>query len=298
LVFILKYVINKYMKQKIILIIFSISILIFAPRAEAVTVSSTQQIEILQQEISVLQSLISNYNLYQNPTAGAYVAVDLSNNSVLLQKNADKQFSIASVTKLMNAVVSVENISMDQQITLTEEMLLPMGQTPVLYSGLKITAGDLLKATIIQSSNDSAEALSYFLGKENFIGLMNKKAKELGMSNTVYYDTNGLNLNNKSTASDLAKLISYIYKNHPQILEISRINDFWLPDQEGNMMKFENGNNFYYLGEFIGGKGGFLTEAKQTFDSVFNVNGRPVAIAVLYSDNRVADIFSILRKLR
>jgi len=286
------------MKQKIILIIFSISILIFAPRAEAVTVSSAQQIEILQQEISVLQSLISNYNLYQNPTAGAYVAVDLSNNSVLLQKNADKQFSIASVTKLMNAVVSVENISMDQQITLTEEMLLPMGQTPVLYSGLKITAGDLLKATIIQSSNDSAEALSYFLGKENFIGLMNKKAKELGMSNTVYYDTNGLNLNNKSTASDLAKLISYVYKNHPQILEISRINDFWLPDQEGNMMKFENGNNFYYLGEFIGGKGGFLTEAKQTFDSVFNVSGRPIAVAVLYSDNRVADIFSILRKLR
>jgi len=286
------------MKQKIILIIFSISILIFAPRAEAVTVSSTQQIEILQQEISVLQSLISNYNLYQNPTAGAYVAVDLSNNSVLLQKNADKQFSIASVTKLMNAVVSVENISMDQQITLTEEMLLPMGQTPVLYLGLKITANDLLKATIIQSSNDSAEALSYFLGKENFIGLMNKKAKELGMSNTVYYDTNGLNLNNKSTASDLAKLISYVYKNHPQILEISRINDFWLPDQEGNMMKFENGNNFYYLGEFIGGKGGFLTEAKQTFDSVFNVSGRPIAVAVLYSDNRVADIFSILRKLR
>ena len=286
------------MKQKIILIIFSISILIFAPRAEAVTVSSAQQIEILQQEISVLQSLISNYNLYQNPTAGAYVAVDLSNNSVLLQKNADKQFSIASVTKLMNAVVSVENISMDQQITLTEEMLLPMGQTPVLYLGLKITANDLLKATIIQSSNDSAEALSYFLGKENFIGLMNKKAKELGMSNTVYYDTNGLNLNNKSTASDLAKLISYIYKNHPQILEISRINDFWLPDQEGNMMKFENGNNFYYLGEFIGGKGGFLTEAKQTFDSVFNVSGRPIAVAVLYSDNRVADIFSILRKLR
>jgi len=286
------------MKQKIILIIFSISILIFAPRAEAVTVSSAQQIEILQQEISVLQSLISNYNLYQNPTAGAYVAVDLSNNSVLLQKNADKQFSIASVTKLMNAVVSVENISMDQQITLTEEMLLPMGQTPVLYLGLKITANDLLKATIIQSSNDSAEALSYFLGKENFIGLMNKKAKELGMSNTVYYDTNGLNLNNKSTASDLAKLISYVYKNHPQILEISRINDFWLPDQEGNMMKFENGNNFYYLGEFIGGKGGFLTEAKQTFDSVFNVSGRPIAVAVLYSDNRVADIFSILRKLR
>ena len=126
---------------------------------------------------------------------------------------------------------------------------------------------------------------------------MNKKAGELGMSNTVYSDTSGLSLNNKSAASDLIKLISYIYKNHPQILEISKKNDFWLPDQSGNMLKFENENKFYYIGEFVGGKSGYLKEAKQTFNSVFNVNGRPVAIAVLYSDNRIADIFSILHQL-
>lgn len=286
------------MKRKIILILFAILVLIFAQEAEASTISSAQQIEILQQEILTLRALIRNYNLYQKPIAGSYIAVDISNNSVLLQKNADKQFSMASVTKLMNAVVSVENISMDQNITLTEKMLLPLGQTPVLYSGLKITANDLLKATIIQSSNDSAEALSYFLGKENFINLMNQKAKELGMSDTVYYDTNGLDLNNKSTASDLAKLISYIYKNHPQILEITKNNDFWLPDQNGNMLKFRNGNNFYYMGEFVGGKTGYIPEAKQTFDSIFNVNGKSIAIAVLYSDNRMADIFSILRQLK
>ena len=285
------------MKQKIYLIIFVVSILMFAQNAGALTSPSAQQIEILQREILVLQSLIKNYDLYKEPAAGSYIAVDISSNSLLLQKNAENQFPMASVTKLMNAVVSLENVNMDQQIVLTEEMLLPLGQTPVLYSGLKITASDLLKATIIQSSNDSAEALSYFLGKEDFIKLMNKKAGELGMSNTVYSDTSGLSLNNKSAASDLIKLISYIYKNHPQILEISKKNDFWLPDQSGNMLKFENENKFYYIGEFVGGKSGYLKEAKQTFNSVFNVNGRPVAIAVLYSDNRIADIFSILHQL-
>ncbi len=285
------------MKQKIFLILFVALILISPQNALALTASSAQRIEILQQEILVLQSLIKNYNLHKEPMAGSYIAVDISSNSVLLQKNIDKQFPMASVTKLMNAVISVENIGMDQQIVLTEEMLLPLGQTSVLYPGLKILAMDLLKATIIQSSNDSAEALSYFLGKENFIDLMNKKAKELGMFSTVYYDTNGLSLNNKSTASDLGKLISYIYKNHPQILEITKINDFWLSDQGGNMLKFKNVNNFYYMGEFVGGKTGYLVEAKQTFDSVFNVNGKPVAIVVLYSDNRMADIFSILHQL-
>ena len=286
------------MKQKILLILFAIPVLVFAQDAEALTASFTQQVEILQQEILTLQSLIKNYNLYQKPVADSYIAVDISNSSVLLQKNADKQFSMASVTKLMTAVISVENIGMGQEITLTEEMLLPLGQTPVLYSGLKITANDLLKATLIQSSNDSAEALSYFLGKENFINLMNQKAKELGMSNTVYHDTSGLSLNNKSTASDLARLMSYIYKNHPQILEITKNNDFWLSDQNGNMLKFKNVNNFYYIGEFVGGKTGYLTEAKQTFSSVFNVNGMSIAITVLYSDNRMADIFSILRQLK
>jgi len=286
------------MKNKLLIILLSIVVFLTCPNSKVSAASFAQQIEILEQEISLLQYLIKNYNLYQTPNAGSYIAMDLSDNSVLLQKDADKQFSMASVTKLMNAVISVENINMSDKITLTDEMLLPLGQTSVLYSGLKISAGDLLNATLIQSSNDSAEALSYFIGKDKFIKLMNQKASELGMLNTVYYDTNGLNLDNKSTASDLAKLMAYVYKNHPELLEITKNNNFWLPDQDGNLLKFKNVNNFYYLGEFVGGKTGYLTEAKQTFDSVFNVKGKPVAIAVLYSDSRVADIFSILRQLK
>ena len=83
----------------------------FAQNAGALTSPSAQQIEILQREILVLQSLIKNYNLYKEPAAGSYIAVDISSNSLLLQKNAENQFPMASVTKLMNAVVSLENIN-------------------------------------------------------------------------------------------------------------------------------------------------------------------------------------------
>jgi D-alanyl-D-alanine carboxypeptidase len=198
----------------------------------------------------------------------------------------------------MSAVISLENIETNKLITLTDQMLLPLGQSPVLYSGLEVTAENLLKATLIQSSNDAPEALAFSIVKENFINLMNKKAKELGMENTIYYDVHGLNKNNTSTTSDLSKLVAYIYKNHPKILEITKDNDFWLPDPNNNLLKFRNVNNFYYLPDFIGGKTGYLPEAKQTFVSVFKVNQKPTAIILLYSDNRMADTFSILNQLK
>jgi len=263
-----------------------------------VSASVARQIEILQQEILVLQSLITNYSLRQQPLAHSFLAIDLLNNSTLLSKNIDKSYPIASTTKLMSAVISLENIETNKLITLTDQMLLPLGQSPVLYSGLEVTAENLLKATLIQSSNDAPEALAFSIVKENFINLMNKKAKELGMENTIYYDVHGLNKNNTSTTSDLSKLISYIFKNHPKILEITKDNNFWLPDPNKNSLKFKNVNNFYYLPDFIGGKTGYLPEAKQTFVSVFQINQKPTAIILLYSDNRMADTFSILNQLK
>ena len=258
----------------------------------------SRQIEILQQEIRVLEDLISNFDTGQKINADAYIVVDLSNNSVILEKNPAKSYPIASVTKLMNAVVAVENIPMSQKITLTDQMLTPFGSSPCIFARLQISAENLLKSALTQSVNDAAQALSYFVGNEKFIKLMNQKAKELGMQNTVYYDATGLNPSNQSTAVDLAKLIAYVNQNHPELLGITKDNDFWLPDSEGNFLKFSNENNFYYLSEFVGGKTGYLPEAKQTMASVFKVNGKSYAITVLHSGNRIADIFNILRQLK
>jgi len=293
------------MKRKSFIIIFSILIaacFVSGPKTSLALEQTKkekllQQIEILRQEILALQALVSNMQLRQEISASSYLAINLSDNSVISEKNAGKSYPMASVTKLMAAIVALENIDRSQTITLTEETLHPLGRSPSLFLGLNVSAENLLKAGLIQSSNDAMESLAYFLGKEKFLTLMNQKAKELGMANTIFYDAHGLNPANRSTAQDLVKLLSYVYKNHPEILNITKNNDFWLPDSAGKPLKFKNLNNFYFLAEFIGGKTGYLLEAKQTLAAIFNVKGNPVAIVILYSNNRQADAFSILRKI-
>jgi len=294
------------MQYKIFFILFNILLLVFLfsgvkmveASAQTERMKLIQQIQVLQQEIQRLQALILSLQSQQEITAASYLAVNLSHNSVVLEKNANQPYPIASVAKLISAVVAFENIDTDQTITLTEKMLEPLGYSPSLFLGLNVSAKNLLQASLIQSTNDASEALTYFLGKEKFLALMNQKAKGLGMSNTVFFDAHGLNPANRSTAADIAKLLTYIHKNHPEILSITKDNNFWLPDPTGRLLKFQNVNNFYHLPEFIGGKTGYLPEAKQTLASLFNVNKEPVAIILLYSSNRQSDTFTIINQLK
>lgn len=257
-----------------------------------------QQIQAIYEKIQYLTTLLSNLKPQKEITAGSYLAINLSDNSIFLEKDINKPYPIASVTKLMNAVVAFENIDAKQKITLTEEMLKPLGYSPSLFKGLNVSAENLLKASLIQSTNDAAQALTYFLENKKFLDLMNKKAKELGMANTSFYDAHGLNPSNKSTASDLVKLLTYIYKNHPEILTITKDNNFRLPDITGKLLKFANLNNFYNLSEFIGGKSGYLPEAKETFASIFEIKGKPTAVVLLYSKSYKSDTSKIIDLLK
>lgn len=283
------------MKYKIFFLLLPASLLFITVPAQASTIQLlSQRIEILKFEISLLQSLLKNMQEQSDISSPAYIAQDLKNGSALLQKNQNRPYPIASITKLMTAVVAEENIIPGQNIALTEEMLRPLGQSPSLYLGLSVSKENLLKASLIQSANDASEALAFFMGKQKFIETMNRKAKSLGMANTVFYDVHGLNPQNTSTASDLAKLVSYIYQNHPEMLNTTKNNDFWLAGKTGTLLKFRNVNNFYPLSDFIGGKTGYLPQTRQTFAGVFNVKGQATAVVVLYSDNRQADVFSML----
>ncbi|MFA6375882.1 MAG: serine hydrolase [Candidatus Paceibacterota bacterium] len=231
-------------------------------------------------------------------TAASYLAVDLSTGAVLLEKNQNKAYSIASVTKLMNAVVTLENIDTRETITLTKAMLAPEGKSPAIFLGLNISGKKLLQASLIQSTNDAAESLARSLGKDKFLGLMNQKAKDLKMASTAYYDVHGLNPKNRSTAADMAKLLSYIHTAHPEILDITKDNNFWLPNQNGELLKFQNMNNFYSLPEFIGGKTGYTPEARQTFAAIFDIDKKSVAIVVLRAADFQADTFKIIDKIK
>lgn len=260
--------------------------------------SATVLIDALKQEISLFQMLLANLRTKNAISSPAHIAIDLESGKTLLSKNPEQNRPIASITKMMNAVVARENIADDKQIIINDAMLAPLGGSPTIYKGLAISAQNLLRASLIQSTNDAAEALAQTAGKEKFLALMNQKAAELGMANTAFYDSCGLDPKNRSTPADLAKLVAHVHKNHPEILDISKSNDFWLADKSGNLMKFQNVNNFYPMSAFLGGKTGYLPEAKQAIASVFEVNKKPVAIVALYSANRQNDVFRILEKLK
>jgi len=255
-----------------------------------------QQIEILQQEIFILKSLIKA-SKSQKITAQAYLVFDVSKNKILLKKNHNKVYPIASITKLMTATIAKENINPKNKITINSEILKDLKESLVFFNGANLEAEDLIKANLIQSSNQAAKALTYFLGEEKFLTLMNQKAKGLGMKNTIFYDSSGLSPLNRSTAEDIVKILIYIYKNHPDILKTTKENNFWLKDQNGKWTKFMNLNDFYLFNNFIGGKTGYIPESKQTFASLFNIKGRIIAIAILYSDNTKADTFLIIKEI-
>ncbi len=226
--------------------------------------------------------------------AQSYIIVDISNHSMVLQKNASQAYPIASITKLMNAVVTLENIDTAKTIVLNKAMVKPEGGSPSLFLGLNVSVQNLFKAMLIQSVNDAAESLSYVVGNKKFIGLMNQKAKDLGMVNTRYYDVHGLNPKNHSTAADIAILLEYIYKNHPEILQTTKINGFQLPDSSGRLLTFKNLNVFSENPDFVGGKSGYLPEAKQSMASLFTVNGKIMAVVVLKSRNRQTDTLALI----
>ncbi len=152
--------------------------------------------------------------------------VNLNEDKVLLEENADTKTYIASLTKMMTAIVALENVSdLNSKVKITNADLKGLPYDTSL-SGLSINTNytylDLLYGLLLPSGADCANAIARNVGKnvDNFIKMMNDKAKELDMTNTHFSNTHGLDdAKNYSTARDMAKLFSYSLKN-PTFMKI------------------------------------------------------------------------------
>jgi D-alanyl-D-alanine carboxypeptidase len=298
------------MKKNIFVFAFLLSLLFFPYKSHAEMEKESQaaliqQLEALMRKISDLRWQLEKSKVGKELTASSYLVVDLSNNFAILNKDHQKKYPIASVTKLMTGVITLENLNSDDEITLTSKMLEPYGFSPAIHLGKNITAKDLMKAALIQSTNDAAESLTYFLNEGEFVLLMNEKAKELGMYNTFFNDTHGLSYSNSSSALDIFRLLTHIKKNHSNLLEITREENFQLEGEcVGKICTFKNLNLFHGLSEFIGGKTGYLPlkadqqNAGQTFAGIFQFQENPYAIILLNSRNRASDVQKISNWLK
>lgn len=162
-----------------------------------------------------------------------YYLYNYENDLVMAQKNIDEIIMASSTVKIMTACIALEsNISFDRTITITKEMLTGVsGRFMGLREGDKMSFEDLLYSMIIASFNDATHAIAFTVADslDAFVGMMNEKAKQLGMSSTFYADVTGMSSESKTTISDTIKLVDYML-NKGDYMEITSTKTYILSD--------------------------------------------------------------------
>lgn len=221
----------------------------------------------------------------------------LDENFPFLHYRTYQPWPLASLTKLMTAVVALEDIGANKKIPISQTAVLTDGAAGNLQSGEVYTAQDLLKVMLITSSNDAATAFEEYVGgRDKFVRMMNNKAEELGMTNTVYHDASGLSPLDMSTANDLLLLTEYIVKEHPEIFSWTRITSLIVqPLNNPESKTLTNIDWFSFDAGFMGGKTGTLSEAKQNMLEIISMGRYRVVVIVLGANDRYTEVPKLLQ---
>jgi D-alanyl-D-alanine carboxypeptidase len=234
--------------------------------------------------------------------ARSYFVEDIGSSFVLLEKDAETVRPMASIAKLMTALVATEHIALDKTVTITPSMLATTS-LPRLAAGDRYTVLDLFYPLLEESSNEAARAIaaSYYNGAPRFVELMNQRAQSLRLEHMAFVDPSGSADGNVSTAAELASFAQYLYLNKSFLLKVSSGKvgqNFYGATPFANL---KNLNVFSAMPEFIGGKIGKTADAGETMLAVFNLpfgdTTRPVAIVILGSESVETDITRILQYL-
>jgi len=231
--------------------------------------------------------------------ANSFIAIDLeSPEKILAQKNAGAVVSIASLTKLMTALIVSEYLPPEEEIQISKSAVLMEGQMGNLIVGEKISVQNLLKIMLITSSNDATEAFrKTFAEKElDLVMLMNDKAKQLGLNNTFFSDVSGLDKNTVSTATDMAffakkilgnKLIANITRTvETQVKSIDNVNPHLLNNSNNILGKYSN---------VLLSKTGTTESAGECLLMVLTIDGKDsVAFIILGSKSRFKEMQSLI----
>ncbi|MDI6734308.1 MAG: serine hydrolase [Patescibacteria group bacterium] len=226
----------------------------------------------------------------------AVLIQSLENDFPFFKYNTSKIWPIASLTKLLTAVVVLEDIGKNKKIPINESAVLTEGETGDLKSGEIYQAEDLLKIMLLTSSNDAAAAFEEYLGgKDTAVRVLNNKIAKLGMNQTIVHDASGLSDLNESTVNDLLVLLKYIVKNEPEILNWTRLPNFLVqPLNDPKSRIINNINGFINDMDFLGGKTGTSPEAKENLAAVFALDKLRTIVILLGSENRISEVKKLL----
>ena len=245
------------------------------------------KIPFVKQPYSTQPTPKSNYKKF-NPLASASVIYDTGSGTNLLEKDISTPKPIASLAKLMTALVIMESHKPNEVVTVGKLPALgPEDQKLGLVEGEEITVGELLKAILIYSANDAANALAiYDSGSvEDFSKKMNDKAKLWGMTNSNFDEPSGLSSKNTSTPKDLIKLASVLSTNQT-FKEITSTANSKIFNQDGKAYTLTTTNKILGSVGVVGMKTGYTLDAGQCLITAVERNGRRIITVVLNSPDR------------
>lgn len=232
-------------------------------------------------------------------SAEAYLVADIDSGDVYLERNADREMPVASVTKLMTALVASEIISFEKEVPVQEGELSRTNASSTEQKRFFI--GDLLYPLLMESNNHVADMLASFYGTAGFVEWMNTTADALGMESTHFADPSGISPYNKSTPDDLFRLATYLANKKSFVWDITRAPTKTIKASDGTSYTFQNLNIFSGEKSFVGGKVGQTTAAGETMVSVFTIvhegEKHRVATVVLRSNDYTEDTTKLTRWL-
>ncbi len=221
----------------------------------------------------------------------AAVVIDASTQEVLYAKNSDHKLPPASTTKLMTAIIALENKSLSDIVTISKTAARVRPTKAGLREGDKITVEGLLYAALLKSGNDAAVALAEAVAgsEEKFVRLMNQKAMAVGATNTTFINASGLpGPGQYITASDLSKIMICALK-YPKLKEIIGTAVIEVSTEEGKTLSLKNTDKLLWLNEeVIGGKTGYTANAGHCLVCAAEHDTKTIIVAILGSPSRKA----------
>jgi serine-type D-Ala-D-Ala carboxypeptidase (penicillin-binding protein 5/6) len=225
--------------------------------------------------------------------AAGGVLMDLNSGEIILEKNSHNKYAPASTTKILTALLTLENCKLTDKVIIGKNPPFEDGSKIYLLEGEEVTVEQLLYALLLESANDSALALAEHISgsKEAFAQLMNKRAKELGCTDTNFTNPNGLyDKNHYTSASDLAKITEKAMENPVFRKIVSTVSFDLLPtNKQPKTRYFHNHNKLLSVkkDKYSGADGvktGYTVKAKHTYVGSATRNGRTL-IATFLFDN-------------
>ena len=285
------------MKSKLIYI--SLILFLFASSAKA-----------LEMPVSVLQMPSSGNVMAEmsGVSAEAYLVVDAQSGQILISKNADEQWTPASLTKLITALVVLDtNPNLNQSVTMSKAdqvagYCTSGGACIKTASGVKFSLDGLFHAALIPSANNAANALarSTGLSTADFAQKMNDKVASLGATSSHFYEPTGMNPQNKITASDYAKIAVAAFSN-PYIRKTAGLSNYTLKSVNNSKYNQTIKNTNALLTDpdisVLAAKTGYLNESGYNFSSLVQSFGGQQFIVVVLGERHLSNAFKETKQL-